>query len=46
MVDRVYKYIQNQEQHHKTQTFQEEYLQLLKEFSVDYNEEYLFEEPK
>jgi pyruvate/2-oxoglutarate dehydrogenase complex dihydrolipoamide acyltransferase (E2) component len=34
MVDRVYKYIQNQEQHHKTQTFQEEYLQLLKELSA------------
>jgi putative transposase len=29
-VDNVYKYIQNQEEHHKKQTFKEEYLDFLK----------------
>ena len=29
-VDTIYKYIQNQEEHHKKQTFREEYLDLLK----------------
>ena len=31
-VDRVYKYIQNQEDHHKKQTFRNEYVELLKTF--------------
>ena len=43
-VDTVFKYIQNQEEHHKVQTFREEYLGLLKEFKIEYNEEYLFNE--
>ena len=43
-VDVIYKYIQNQEEHHKVQTFKEEYLGLLKEFSVEYNEQYIFQE--
>ena len=38
----VYKYIQNQEEHHKIQTFREEYLQLLKEFEIEYDEQYIF----
>jgi putative transposase len=41
-VDKVYKYIQNQEQHHKTQTFRSEYLDFLKQFKVEYDEQYLF----
>lgn len=32
-LDSIYKYIQNQEEHHKTQTFRDEYLALLKEFN-------------
>ncbi|HRG82052.1 MAG TPA: IS200/IS605 family transposase [Chitinophagaceae bacterium] len=44
MLDRVYKYIQNQEEHHRKQNFGEEYLELLKEFKVDYVEEYLFQQ--
>ncbi|MBV6879381.1 IS200/IS605 family transposase [Epilithonimonas ginsengisoli] len=43
-VDKVYKYIENQKEHHKNQTFKEEYLQLLKKFEVDYDENYLFED--
>ena len=41
-VDTVYKYIQHQEEHHKVQTFREEYLELLKEFKVEYDEQYIF----
>jgi putative transposase len=41
-LDIIYKYIQNQEEHHKTQTFRDEYLDLLKEFNVDYDEQYVF----
>ena len=42
LVDVVFKYIQNQEQHHAVQTFAEEYLGLLKEFNVEYDKQYLF----
>jgi REP element-mobilizing transposase RayT len=41
-LDSIYKYIQNQEEHHKTQTFRGEYLDLLKEFKVTYDEQYIF----
>ena len=43
-VDKVYKYIQNQEAHHKKQTFREEYLEFLKKFKIDYDEKYIFQE--
>lgn len=39
----VYQYILNQEEHHKNQTFKEEYLSLLKEFEIEHDEKYLFE---
>ena len=39
----VIQYINNQEQHHKKRSFKEEYLELLRKFEVDYNEQYLFE---
>ncbi len=42
-VDDVIKYILNQEEHHKTKTFKEEYLDFLKKFEIEYNEKYLFE---
>ena len=42
-IDKVIKYIDNQEQHHKTKTFKSEYLSLLNNFEVDYKEEYLFD---
>ena len=38
----VINYINNQEIHHKKKTFSEEYLELLKEFKVDYEDKYLF----
>jgi REP element-mobilizing transposase RayT len=41
-VDKVYKYIQNQEEHHKKQTFRDEYLEFLKKFKIEYDEKYIF----
>ena len=43
-VDQIYKYIQNQEAHHAKQTFRDEYLELLKEFEIGYDEQYVFQE--
>jgi len=43
-VDTIYKYIQHQEQHHKIQTFVDEYRQLLREFEINYDEQYIFKE--
>ena len=42
-IDVMYKYIANQELHHKRRTFREEYLELLQKFVVEYDEKYLFE---
>jgi putative transposase len=44
-VDSVYKYIQNQEEHHKKQTFRDEYLDFLKKFEIAYDKRYIFHEP-
>jgi REP element-mobilizing transposase RayT len=43
-VDAVYKYILNQEAHHKKQTFRNEYLGFLKKFKVEYDEQYIFQD--
>ena len=42
-IDNVIKYILNQKQHHRTITFKEEYVDILKKFEIEYNEKYLFE---
>ena len=42
-IDTVAKYILNQEKHHEKKTFKEEYLEMLKNFNVEYDEKYLFE---
>ena len=42
-VDSVVKYILNQEEHHKKQTFREEYLEILAKNDISYKEEYLFD---
>lgn len=44
-VQNVIKYIQNQEERHKIKTFQEEYLEFLEAFEVEYDERYIFKEP-
>lgn len=41
-IDRVCKYIQNQEKHHTKKTFREEYIEMLKQFGIEYDEKYLF----
>jgi putative transposase len=42
-VERVRRYIEKQEQHHRRVTFQEEYVRFLKEYGIPYDERYLFE---
>jgi REP element-mobilizing transposase RayT len=42
-IDGVIKYIMNQEAHHRTKTFKEEYHKLLEKFHVPFEEKYLFE---
>ena len=42
-LDVVIQYIQNQELHHQTRTFRQEYIGLLKKFEVEYDEKYLFD---
>ncbi len=41
-VEVVKKYIENQKEHHKKQTFQEEYIQFLEENGVEYNLDFLW----
>lgn len=41
--DNVIRYIMAQEQHHKKQTFREEYLGLLRAFDISFKDEYVFE---
>ena len=42
-LNNVYKYIQNQEEHHKMVSFREEYISFLKKFEIDYDERFLFD---
>jgi putative transposase len=39
--DRLIEYVKNQEDHHKVKTFREEYMDLLKENGVEFDEKYL-----
>ncbi len=41
-LDTVYKYILNQAEHHQKKTFKQEYIELLKEFEIEFDEKYLF----
>jgi len=42
-IEDVYQYIANQEEHHRKKTFKEEYLEFLRRFEIDYNDQYLFD---
>jgi REP element-mobilizing transposase RayT len=42
-IDNVIKYIANQEEHHKKISFKEEYIDFLKTYEIEYDENYLFE---
>ncbi|HRS19240.1 MAG TPA: transposase, partial [Bacteroidales bacterium] len=41
--DSVIKYIINQEKHHQKNTFEEEYMDLLSKFNIEFKEEYIFD---
>ena len=41
-IERVKKYILNQEKHHQRKMFQDEYLELLKLSGIEYDEQYLW----
>ena len=38
------KYITDQEEHHKTESFQDEFRRLLKKYGIEYDERYLWDE--
>ncbi len=42
-IDDVYKYISNQEDHHKSQRFRDEYIEMLQKVRIEFEERYLFE---
>ncbi len=42
-IDSVVQYIQDQELHHQKKSFKEEYLQVLKNFQIEYEHKYLFD---
>jgi hypothetical protein len=42
-IDIIYKYILNQEEHHKVKTFKEEYLDMLLKYNIEYDDKYLFD---
>jgi hypothetical protein len=39
----VIYYIENQEKHHQSKSFKEEYIELLQRFNIGFEEKYLFE---
>ncbi|MBL7848696.1 MAG: IS200/IS605 family transposase [Cyclobacteriaceae bacterium] len=42
-IDYVIQYILNQEEHHQQESFRTEYVRLLEDFNITYDEKYLFE---
>lgn len=42
-IDKVIKYINTQQEHHKKKSFKNEYLDILRKAAVDYDERYLFD---
>lgn len=42
-VDRVMAYIENQEEHHKNKTFQDEYREFLRKFQIEFDERYVWD---
>ena len=41
-VDQVARYIQEQEEHHKTMTFEQEFIRLLKKHGIEYDPQYVW----
>ncbi|WP_158264801.1 hypothetical protein [Blastopirellula marina] len=42
-LDDVKKYIENQKEHHRTRTFQEEFLAFLEKHHIEYDPKYVFD---
>ena len=42
VIDKVVRYINNQEKHHHKKTFREKFTEFLKELDIDSDEKYLF----
>ena len=42
-IDTVISYINNQTEHHRRKTFQEEYRSFLKKYNVEYDESYVWD---
>jgi len=42
-IDKVITYIENQKEHHKKKTFQDEYRAFLKKYKVEYDEKYVWD---
>jgi len=43
-IDSVVKYIVNQKQHHAKKNFRDEYLDMLRDYAVDFDEKYIFQD--
>jgi len=43
LLPEVIAYVENQREHHKTRTFQEEYLAFLRKHEIEYDERYVFD---
>ena len=43
-IDGVVKYILNQKQHHSNKTFRDEYLVMLRDYAVEYDAKYIFQD--
>ena len=42
-VNAVLKYVENQEEHHRTHSFQEEYREFLHKYGVEFDERYVWD---
>ena len=42
-IGNVIEYIKKQKEHHKRQTFRDEYLEILRKFDIEYDDKYLFD---
>lgn len=42
-IETVRRYIENQEEHHRRMTFQEEFIQFLRRHGIEYDEKYIWE---
>jgi putative transposase len=45
-IDQVVKYISNQQKHHQKKTFLDEYRQMLNDFDIPFEEQYIFKLPE